>query len=330
MVEEVPLSYRIVFVGATRFGLRCLETVLGMPGCEVVGIITLPETFSISYRPAGVRNVLHADFAPLAAQHAIPVYVMTGKMTDAETLERTSGWAPNLILVAGWYHMVPRALREIAPAAGLHASLLPDYSGGAPLVWAMINGESRTGITFFLMDDGVDSGPIIAQAEERILEEDTIATLYARIEERGLELLREHLPKLARGDVTLRSQDHSRRRVFPQRSPEDGRIDWRWPARRVYDFARAQTRPYPGAFTFINGERLIVWRAAVAPSDGPAKSAICPGLVHRGSLPLVECGDGNCITLLEVQRGTETAEGTEIGAGLARWAGNDERVLLGD
>ena len=122
--------------------------------------------------------------------------------------------------------MIPKRWRELAPANGLHASLPPDYSGGAPLVWAMINGESRTGITLFQMDAGVDFGPIVGQKEEQILPSDTIATLYSRIEERGLELLQEVLPQLVHGTLKLKQQDENKRRIMPQRSPEDGLIDW--------------------------------------------------------------------------------------------------------
>jgi methionyl-tRNA formyltransferase len=210
----------------------------------------------ISYQPQGVTNVLHADFEPVAKDASIPVEILEGNMGNPVLLERVRSWQPALMVVVGWYHMIPRSMRTLAPAVGLHASLLPDYSGGAPLVWAIINGEKETGITLFQLDDGFDTGPIIGQRREPIFDNDTIATLYARIEERGLDLLRTHLPQIARGEAHYTPQDESRRRIFPQRSPEDGRIDWSWSARRVYNFVRAPTRPYPGAFTELAGERL--------------------------------------------------------------------------
>lgn len=205
--------------------------------------------------------------------------------TDVEALE------PDAFLVVGWYHMIPRRWRELAPAFGLHASLLPDYSGGAPLVWAMINGESKTGITLFQMDDGVDSGPIAAQAEEPIRSDDTIATLYARIEERGLELLDRTLPRLASRDLDLHPQPKSGRRVMPQRSPEDGRIDWSCDAAFIDRWIRAQTRPYPGAFTDSALGRLTIW-ASRPLAERP--SIAVPGLVFRtthGELGIA-CGAG--------------------------------------
>lgn len=147
-------------------------------------------------------------------------------MKDPELFSKVSSWQPDAFLVAGWYHMIPLEWRELASAYGLHASMLPDYSGGAPLVWAIINGEKQTGITLFKMDGGVDSGPIAAQISEPIFHDDTIATLYARIEECGLKLIRNALPALAKGDLLLQEQDERHRRIFPQRSPEDGLISW--------------------------------------------------------------------------------------------------------
>ena len=107
-----------------------------------MGVVTAPETFSISYRPAGVRNVLYADIESFAKDHSLRLATLKRSMNETGLLEIVEEWEPDLFLVAGWYHMIPRAWRAVAPAYGLHASLLPDYSGGAPLVWSMINGES--------------------------------------------------------------------------------------------------------------------------------------------------------------------------------------------
>jgi methionyl-tRNA formyltransferase len=136
---------KVVFIGASKLGLRCLQVLKSLPCVEVVGVITIHKTFSISYAPRGVTNCLHADIAAFAASCNIPLYTMRDKMNEPGLIECVEKWSPDLFLVAGWYHMVTKQLRAIAPALGLHASLLPDYSGGAPLVWAMINGESKGG-----------------------------------------------------------------------------------------------------------------------------------------------------------------------------------------
>jgi methionyl-tRNA formyltransferase len=243
---------RIVFIGASGFGMRAAETLARLADCQLVGVVTAPRQFSISYRPTGVTNVLFADLSEFASARDIPYHILNRGMNDPELFRVVCNWQPDCFVVVGWYHMVPASWRKLAPAYGLHASLLPNYSGGAPLVWAMINGEARTGITLFQFDDGVDSGPILGSLATNITHDDTIATLYSRIEDLGLKLLKKNLPLLARGAGKFIVQDESQRRVFPQRGPEDGKIDWTQHANRIHDFIRAQTRPYPGAFSCLS------------------------------------------------------------------------------
>jgi methionyl-tRNA formyltransferase len=151
----------------------------------------------------------------------------------------------------------------------MHTSLLPDYSGGAPLVWAMINGEPKTGITLFQLSDGVDNGPIVGQAETKIRDDDNIATLYDRIEGLGLNMLAKYLPKFIYGTVKHHAQDEEFRLVSPQRSPEDGLIDWKCYAKAIWNFTRAQTNPYPEAFSLLTGNALRIWSSRVHESTNP-------------------------------------------------------------
>lgn len=254
---------KIVFVGASSFGYRCLEEILTLPQIEVAGIISNRQTFAISYNKSGVTNVLYKDFSTLATEKNIPFYRMEENMKEAGLSDFLAQSNPDLCIVVGWYHMVPGSLLDQYRFAGLHASLLPDYSGGAPLVWAIINGETKTGITFFFFDRGVDSGDIIGQKETEIFPEDTIKTLYDRIEVLGIDLLKDALPQMAIGQLTYQKQDESKRRVFPQRNPADGLINWTWDAKKIKNFIRAQTKPYPGAFTIIEGKKVIIWDADI-------------------------------------------------------------------
>ena len=285
---------RLVFIGASKFGYRCLQACFEMRDFQIVGVVSAPKTFSISYRPQGVVNILHADILELAQMHAVPTLMIDKGMCEEKLFESIKLWRPDLFLVVGWYHMIPRRWRELAPAFGLHASLLPDYSGGAPLVWAMINGEEKTGITMFRMDDGVDTGLIAGQKPEFIFPDDTIATLYARIEGRGLELVREILPQYMNGTVNWITQDESRRRLMPQRTPEDGKIDWSWDCTKIDRFIRAQTKPYPGAFGILNDKKLHIWKARIDQSINPLPQ---PGkilhILEKGYA--IGCNDGAVI-----------------------------------
>lgn len=282
---------KIAFVGASKFGLKCLNEVFHMNECEIVGSVTVPQKFSISYQPEGVVNVLYADVESYCKEKKIPCLVMTKGMKDPILLDEVKSWQADIFLVVGWYHLIPKSWLDLAPTYGLHASLLPDYSGGAPLVWAIINGEKKTGITLFKFDKGIDNGPIAGQYETYIYDDDTIATLYARIEELGLELIKNYIPIIASGNAILMPQNEKNRRVFRQRSPSDGLIEWQKSADEIYNFIRAQTKPYPGAFTSLNGIFLRVWSASKIDIQDDYKAFVGEVLPHSRKT-LVKTGRG--------------------------------------
>ena len=180
----------------------------------------------------------------------------------------------------------------------MHASLLPYYRCWSPVFWAMINGESKTGITLFKMDDGIDSGPIVEQKEEPIYSDDTIVSLYNRIENRGLELLEQTLPDLAKGTASSRIQDTTGQCVMPRRGPEDGLINWNEEVTKLDRFVRAQTRPYPGAFALYKGQRLHIWKTGISRPGGFKDETGRVQKRSKGSYH-VSCKGGS-IELLEV------------------------------
>lgn len=293
------MSGRVVFIGASKLGLLCLQKLIESSCCEIVGAVTVPETFPISYSRKGVRNVLFADVGSYCNARGIDCSVMRTGMEDPDLLARVRAASPDLFIVAGWYHMVPKSWRALAPAYGIHASLLPDYSGGAPLVWAMINGETETGVTLFRLASGVDDGPVVGQASTNITPNDTIATLCGRIELLAVELLRRHLPHLADGTARLTVQDERRRRLFPQRTPEDGAICWSRTAQQTHDFVRAQTKPYPGAFALLGKDKVTIWstkRTEVLPDTVPPPG----GLAAKEGLVYVGCGQGSALQITSV------------------------------
>lgn len=257
---------KIVFIGASSFGHECLKTLIEIKEADIVGVITAPREFSISYSKEKVRNVLYADIKQTTEALEIPTLEITGGMKDDGLFHAVERWKPDIFIVCGWYHMVPKRYRELAPAYGLHASLLPRYSGGAPLVWSIINDEKEAGITFFQFEDGVDNGPIVDQASTSIDEGDTIKTLYARIQTLGLALIQKNIPLLAKGQAAPTPQNEELRTVYPQRSPDDGEINWNQTAKQIYNFIRAQTHPYPGAFAQMAGRKLHIWAASVVSS----------------------------------------------------------------
>jgi methionyl-tRNA formyltransferase len=256
---------RTVFVGASSLGHACCQALLEA-GKQLDHIVTMPRDFEVGGRAGGrrhVQNVLHADFVALAEEYAVPITVTDGNLRPHEPMLRDL--APEVVLVAGWYHLVPRSVLEIPSqgVAGLHGSLLPKYRGNAPLVWAMINGERRTGVSLFWFDDGVDTGDVIDQRSFDIDEQDTIAEVVAKASSAAVSLVLDNYDPLAAGTAAATPQDHSSSTTFGPRTPADGEIDWSWPVERIRDFIRAQAHPYPGAFTRIGGKVVRIWDADV-------------------------------------------------------------------
>lgn len=264
---------RTVFFGATDLGYRCCEALLA-DGAEIVGIFSIPPEFPISYAAHPVKNVTYRPFEPLAERFGIPIeYVSTSRpQAYLPSLDR---WRPEFGLAIGWFYMVGEEIRRRLPkgVAGVHASLLPRYRGGAPLVWAMINGETTTGVTLFYLDEGVDTGDVIAQSEITIGRDDTIRDVYDRATAASVDLVRRYVPRIAAGDAPRRPQDDRLATQFPQRNPEMGRIDWTRSPEEIRNFIRAQTRPYPGAFTVIGGRKVVIWDADVLDPEQPGPSA---------------------------------------------------------
>lgn len=263
---------KIALLSSTVFGYRCLEEgILPVRDVQLAGIVTTPRQIEISYSETPVTISTHADFADLANGANCEVACLKGKLTAESYLEHLNRWSPDLLLVLGWYYMIPKKVRDVARygCMGIHASLLPKYRGGAPIPWVIINGEKETGVSLFCLEDGVDSGDIVAQVRFPITESDTCATVYEKATQASIDALKDSLPKIADGSATFTPQDESEATHFPQRKPEDGLIDWSWEPARIRNFIRAQTKPYPGAFTYMGDKKVIIWDADVieAPSE---------------------------------------------------------------
>jgi len=169
----------------------------------------------------------------------------------------------DLMLMVNWRYMVPANI-YCRPRLGtfvFHDSLLPEYRGFSPTVWAIINGEDHTGVTLFKITDEVDAGDIVDQELIPIARYDTIAMVTDRVTEAYLRLLERNFDRLISGNITLWPQDHSRATYTCKRTPDDNEIDWTLSSRRIYDLIRAVSTPYPGAYTYFSGRRMRVWSA---------------------------------------------------------------------
>lgn len=284
-----------VIVGATSLTQKCAERILAK-GLPIAGIVSSPKAFSISYSKEPVVNVQHSDMQSLASKNNIPYYeIGECGMKDKGLESFLEDTKMDFMLVAGWYHMVPRKIRELASrgAAGIHASLLPKYRGGAPLVWALINGEEKTGVSLFYLEDGVDKGGILAQKTISIKKEDTIKTLYDKVNEESISIVGETLPKIISGEIISTAQNEDGATHYPQRSPKDGLIDWNDSPEQIYNWVRAQTRPYPGAFTYLGDDKIKIWSVDIKSPEEELSREISPGTIFNSEdKTYVKCSDG--------------------------------------
>ena len=188
---------------------------------------------------------------------------------------------PSIIYSFSYRHLIPESVLELASlgAFNLHPSLLPAYRGRAPVNWVLVNGEREAGVTLHHMVARADAGDIVGQRAVAIDDSDNALTLYRKLVPLGVELIDELHPMIVAGTAPRRKMDISKGSYFGRRKPEDGRIDWRWPARRIFNLVRAVTHPYPGAFCFVGGRKLLVWEAKIGAENG--SHAAQPGTVVR-------------------------------------------------
>ncbi len=290
---------RILFVGTVDFSFHCLEVVLENGG-QVVGIVT------------SQNSRFHADFrdlTPIADRHGIPIRY-SKNVNGQKTLAWIRARNPDVIFCWGWSQIIKPELLALPPLGivGVHPALLPLNRGRHPLIWALVLGLEESGLTFFFMDEGVDSGPILSQRRFAITTDDTAATLYGKVEDLATEQIMEFLPGLISGDYSTRPQDDSQASYWRKRSPSDGAIDWRMNAKAIANLVRALTRPYPGA-TFAYGEQIIkVWKARICEESAPAN--VEPGRILKveEGLPTVKCYD-RAISLEELEPQVDFVEG---------------------
>ncbi len=295
---------RTVWVSFDTIGRDCLEAAAGV-GAEVVGVVTLPG-------PIDPNRSGQCAFDEVARRLEAAL-IETRDVNAPETVNAIRKLEPELIFVVGWSQLVHDPFVALASEGvfGMHPTLLPRHRGRAPIPWAILTGLARTGVTLFeIVDATADSGSIVGQVTLDIAPDETATTLFARIADAHVELTRELLPQILSGTAARIPQDPSRASSWPRRTPADGIIDWETRAPYLYDWVRAQTRPYPGAFTFLGDEKVIVWSARPVEL---ADAAPAGTVVEVGSAgPVVACGEG-ALVLEEIQ--TSVGE-LEVGAQL--------------
>lgn len=283
---------KIVFMGTPRFAvpsLRALESC----NCRVELVVTQPD------RPRGRgRHLAPPPVKEAAAEMGCRVFQPESVRTE-EFYDTLAEIRPDLSVVVAFGHILPKRILEI-PAFGsvnLHASLLPAYRGPAPIQWAIINGQTETGVTSMLMDKGMDTGEILMRESVAVLPDDTAGSLHDRLAYTAARVLVQTISGLESGDIRPVPQNHAAATYAPLLAKSDGRIDWSKPAETIERFIRGMS-PWPGAFTFMGDNRLRIFRAEVCQATEPRP----PGTVICGfdNELRVACGK-DALSIQEIQ-----------------------------
>jgi methionyl-tRNA formyltransferase len=282
----------IVFMGTSAFAVPTLEGLLTSRH-DVVAVVTQPD------RPRGRGQRIEASPVKQVATGQRLHVLQPRRASDPQFLAELKSLAPQVIVVAAYGQLLRPALLAIPPlgCVNVHASVLPQYRGAAPINWALIRGERVTGVTIMLIDETLDTGPILLQSEVAIELSDNAGTLEVRLATYGAEALLYALDGMETGALRPMPQDHALATYAPKLRKEDGTIIWSHSADDLAHLIRGVT-PWPGAVTTHRSKPLRIWRAMSVPMSGlgrPGQVASIEALGIR-----VETGDG-CLTLLEVQ-----------------------------
>jgi methionyl-tRNA formyltransferase len=264
---------KVLFLGTAEFACPTLEALLASPH-EVIGVVTQPD------RPKGRgRKTVPTPVKSLAQNAGLSVY-QPEKIRDPAFLKVLHSLQPEIMVVVAYGQILSAPVLAIPPrgCVNVHGSLLPRYRGAAPIVRAILGGETRTGITTMFMDPGMDTGPILLTEETEIGEEDTSGTLHDRLARIGARLLLGTLERLETNTLTPKPQDSALATLAPKIEKEEARIRWSAPARQTFNQIRAFD-PWPGAFTFLAGRILKLFRPRLI-EGGPKEP---PGTIVQAS-----------------------------------------------
>ncbi|NAS20542.1 methionyl-tRNA formyltransferase [Herbidospora sp. NEAU-GS84] len=249
---------RVVMFGHQTWGHRTLRALLESSH-EVVLAVTHPKS------DHAYEKIWDDSVADLAAEHDVPV-LLRKSPTDPELLQAVKDARPDVIVANNWRTWLPPEIYDLPPHGTLnvHDSLLPKYAGFSPIIWALINGEPEVGVTAHRMTEELDAGDVLLQRSVPVTPTSTATDLFFATVDLIAPIVHEGLDLIESGQAVWTPQDRTKASFFHKRAIEDSRIDWTWPAEDLERLVRAQSDPYPNAFTFHKGERVRVLEASVS------------------------------------------------------------------
>jgi methionyl-tRNA formyltransferase len=283
----------LIFLGTPEFAVPTLDAIVGA-GHRVSLVVTQPD------RPKGRKQELTPPPVKAAAlRHALPVF-QPERIRRPEAQARLAEPKPEAMVVVGYGQIIPQSLIDIAPLGiiNVHASLLPELRGAAPIQWSIARGYTRTGVTTMRIDAGLDTGDILLEWETPIGPDETAPELSARLAAAGADLLVRTLADICAGRMQSRAQDNSRATYAPILTKEAGLVDWTHPAQEIHNLIRG-FQPWPGAHTSFRGQSLHLWRSRLV--SGQSRRDLPPGALIQQQGVFAVGGDGAVLELIEVQ-----------------------------
>lgn len=284
---------KIVFMGTPAFSVPILEGLLGA-GYEIAAVVTQPD------RPVGRKKIITPTPVKAAAQKHGLLVLQPEKISGSPEMDQIKALAPDLLITAAFGQFLPSALLAVPKygALNVHASLLPKYRGGAPVHYAIMEGDQETGVTIMEMIKKMDAGGIFAQERLPITPQDDVGTMFDKLSALGKDLLLQTLPKILSGEVTPTPQDEAYVNYSPNISREQEAIDWNKTAQQIDAQVRGM-RPWPIAFTMYQEQRWKIW--SVSPVVETTTAA--PGtIIERGKKSLkIACGSGSVLAIDSLQ-----------------------------
>lgn len=280
---------KTLILGGTDLTMAILKSLVES-GRPPAGVVSIAKEFSISYNPGSV-NSRFVDIESYCAENNIQ-HMVYNKDVDA-LVEFATSSKTDFCLVAGWYFMLPERFRKMFSfgCLGLHASLLPQLRGAAPLNWAILNDMTETGVSLFEIVKGIDEGKIYAQKKITLDTKETITTLVKKVELASVEMILSSIDKIESGEMKPQDQSGEATYSCPRR-PEDSLINWGEDAESIDRLVRASCRPYQGAYTHLDGQKITIWAADtnITQKIYGRAGQICR--ISGEEYPYIICGDG--------------------------------------
>lgn len=281
---------KLIFMGTPDFAATVLEGLLDDANYDVLAVVTQPD------RAVGrKKEIKMTPVKEVALAHNLPVY-QPEKMSGSDEMAELMTLGADGIVTAAFGQFLPtKLLDSVDFAVNVHASLLPKYRGGAPIHYAIINGDKEAGVTIMEMVKKMDAGDMIAKASTPITDEDNVGTMFEKLAVIGCDLLLKTLPDYIAGNIKPEPQDESKATFSPNITPEEERIDWNKSAREVFNHIRG-LYPWPVAHTLLDGKRFKIYEASLAEGQGQ------PGqIIEKGKETLVVATGDGAIYLKTVQ-----------------------------